>query len=80
MPYSGFRQGVNYDPLGLGLASPLRVKYNARACRHAGNCREACRLSRPYEGASVLRVPVVWVEDGPTHSLTDEIKGLSKIL
>ncbi|MGD8587360.1 MAG: NapH/MauN family ferredoxin-type protein [Chromatiales bacterium] len=83
--------GVTYGV--VGLASPLRVKYNAEACHHEGDCRKVCLVPHVLDltirggardvnqdiGADCTRCGLC-VDVCPTHSLTYEIKGLSKIL
>jgi ferredoxin-type protein NapH len=83
--------GVTYGL--VGLASPLRVKYNAEACHHEGDCRKVCLVPHVLDltirggardvnqdiGADCTRCGLC-VDVCPTHSLRYEIKGLSKIL
>jgi ferredoxin-type protein NapH len=83
--------GVTYGI--VGLASPLRVKYNAEACHHEGDCRKVCLVPHVLDltirggardvtqdiGADCTRCGLC-VDVCPTHSLKYEIKGLSKIL
>ena len=84
-------------PIGMtygvvGLASPLRVKYNAALCHHEGDCRKVCLVPHvldltirgaAYEvvqnvGADCTRCGMC-VDVCPTGSLTYEFKGLSKL-
>jgi ferredoxin-type protein NapH len=83
--------GVTYAV--VGLASPVRVKYNAEACHHEGDCRKVCLVPHVLDltirggardvnqdvGADCTRCGLC-VDVCPTHSLTYEIKGLSKML
>ena len=83
--------GVTYGV--VGLASPIRVKYNAEACHHEGDCRKVCLVPHVLDltirgaafdvnqdvGSDCTRCGMC-VDVCPTGSLTYEIKGLSKIL
>lgn len=83
--------GITYGV--VGLASPLRVKYNAEACHHEGDCRKVCLVPHVLDltirgaafdenqdvGADCTRCGMC-VDVCPTDSLTYEIKGLSKML
>jgi ferredoxin-type protein NapH len=83
--------GVTYGV--VGLASPIRVKYNAEACHHEGDCRKVCLVPHVLDltirgaahdvnqdvGADCTRCGMC-VDVCPTGSLTYQIKGLSKML
>ncbi|MEW8324452.1 MAG: NapH/MauN family ferredoxin-type protein [Candidatus Thiodiazotropha taylori] len=83
--------GVTYG--AVGLLSPVRVKYNAEACHHEGDCRKVCLVPHVLEltirsGARDVNQDVssdctrcgMCVDVCPTDSLTYEVKGLSKML
>lgn len=85
-------------PIGLtygvvGIASPLRVKYNVTSCLHEGDCKKVCLVPHVLEtvvkGRAVdVDVPLgpdctrcgLCVDQCPTGSLTFDVKGLSKLL
>jgi len=83
--------GVTYGV--VGLASPVRVKYNAQACHHEGDCRKVCLvphvLSMTVKGrATDLEMDLgadctrcgLCVDLCPTDSLNFVVKGLGKHL
>jgi len=83
--------GVTYGM--VGLLSPIRIKYNADACHHEGDCRKVCLVPHVLDltirgGALDVNQDVssdctrcgMCVDVCPTNSLTYEIKGLSKML
>lgn len=85
-------------PIGMtygmvGVFSPVRIKYNAEACHHEGDCRKVCLVPHVLDltirgGALDVNQDVasdctrcgMCVDVCPTDSLTYEIKGLSKML
>ncbi len=83
--------GVTYGV--VGVLSPLRVKYNAEACHHEGDCRKICMVPHVLDltirgaaydinqdvGADCTRCGMC-VDVCPTGSLVYEFKGLSKLL
>ena len=83
--------GITYGV--VGLASPLRVTYDAEACHHEGDCRKVCLVPHVLDitirgGAVKLQEDVgadctrcgLCVDVCPTESLKYEYKGLSKRL
>ena len=83
--------GVTYGV--VGLFSPVRVRYNAEACHHEGDCRKVCLVPHVLDltirgGACDVEQDVgsdctrcgLCVDVCPTDSLTFEVKGLSRRL
>lgn len=85
-------------PIGLtygviGIASPVRVKYNLVNCLHEGDCKKVCLVPHVLETvvkgrAADVDVPLgpdctrcgLCVDACPTGSLTFDVKGLTKLL
>lgn len=81
--------GVTYAV--VGVASPVRVTYNAEACHHEGDCRKACLVPHVLDmtirgaatdvnqdiGADCTRCGMC-VDICPTDSLKFTMKGLDK--